>query len=334
MFDFKAMSGMVGASHLGSGCACLGGMKKAHAKPQLGTCQLLTVEERCELGREYEEYTMFPHDGEHITDGVKPKEKRDAVRNFISSSPVSTFPTFTDGSHGGIARGTMVCKVLYREAAEVYVGHRGRMTPDQKRLLDEAERIVDEYIRTQFNRAVKMMHDGNMTRDLLNPDNRDVLLQVIPTLQRRQIVNAFMDGLVTIHEMTRGSNLEPGSWIGWTKWAVDFATWVRDGELGYLDWGMYFHNDIEHTEEQQIRLGGMLGLCSAESQEAGNKEGRKIKRVKSRQNFNAHYDTVGARWLWCHRQLNDRWNAYLKKQTQTTGPTLLPATRLKRVVDL
>ena len=115
-----------------------------------------------------------------------------------------------------------------------------------------------------------MMHDGNMTRDLLNPDNRDVLLQVIPTLQRRQIVNAFMDGLVTIHEMTRGSNLEPGSWIGWTTWAVDFATWVRDGELGYLDWGMYFHNDIEHTEEQQIRLGGALGLCSAESQEAAS----------------------------------------------------------------
>jgi hypothetical protein len=123
-----------------------------------------------------------------------------------------------------------------------------------------------------------MMHDGNLTRDLLNPEHRDILLQVIPTVGRQCIMNAFMDGLASITKMTRSSNPEPGSWIGWSKWAIEFATWVSGNELGYLDWGMYFHNDIAHTEEQQTRLGGMLGLCSAESQEAGNKEGRKIKR--------------------------------------------------------
>ena len=141
MLDFKAMTGVVGSSYTGVGCICLGGRKKADAKSTLGTCRLLSVEERCELGSVYEDYATFTYDGEHVTKGTTPKEKRDQVRNFVSSSPTSKCDTVTDASHGAIARGTMVLRVVYREAAEVYVGHRGKMSPEQKLLVDQAEKI-------------------------------------------------------------------------------------------------------------------------------------------------------------------------------------------------
>ena len=329
MFDFKALAGMVGVSHLGSGCMCLGGETKKGAKDELGPCQLLTLAERCELGLQYETYATYPYNGEHTK--VSPLIKRGLLRNFISSTPNSTKDSVADSSHASIARGTMILNLLYRETAEVWVGTRSNMTSDQKELLDKAETVVDKWICVHFHRAVKMMHDGNLTRDLLNINNRNILLQVIPTAQRQRIVNAFLDGVTRIHETSRASNPEPGSWIGFTTWALGFAAWVRDNELGYLGWGMYFHHDICHTEAYQTRLGGLLGMCSAESQEAGNKEGRKIKRLKSRQNVNGHYDTVGARWLWTHRKMNERWFRYRKNQITTGECTLVPASNLKQV---
>jgi hypothetical protein len=329
MFDIKALQGIVGVAYFGHNCMCLGGCRHDEMRTSLGSCKLLTMAERTSLGKSYEEYIEYSYGGNHNT--IKPKKMLRSVRNFITSSPMSLFFCLADTSHQAIAMGTMSLELLYREAAKVYIGHRGSMGPEQKVLLDEAEKQVDKHIEIELHRAVKMMHDGNMARDLLDPNNRDVLLNIIP-LHRRPLVNTFLDGINQIFAMTRASNPEPGSWIGWKDGAVEFAEWLRDFELSYLGWGQYFHLMIEHTEEYQTRVGGMLGPASAESQEAGNKEGRKIKRVKSRQNFASHEDTVTARLLWCNKEMNNRYNDARNNIKITNGvASLLPASRLKHV---
>ena len=331
MFDVKALAGIAGVSCFGPASQCMGGRSKKDAKEKCGTCNLLTMNERIQHGLNYEKYASYKKDGEHTKRGcTDPQWKRRRCSYFITSKPMSTFYFAMDASHCRIAMGKFALEVLYHEVASVQIWNRGSMNSDQRTLLDSTETIVDTFIEQKLHRAIKMMFDGNNSRHILATENQKMLVTLIPDWERKFAFVQFLTGIRFCLSNVSESNPEPGSWIGYKDRAVEFANWVNEGPFSYIGWGNYFHQMIEHVEEHQIRLGGLLGMASAESQEAGNKEGRKVMRTKARAGAAKHRDIVIARWLRCNRLLAKAWEENRLGPHKVADTTLQPASKLKR----
>ena len=102
--------------------------------------------------------------------------------------------------------------------------------------------IVGSYLMDKFHLLVRMMAVGNMARILHDPKNRELLLGVIPAVERRDVIRKYFEYFDTIRLLIKSTQLKSNQWIGAKeRLLVPFAKWMQRADtLGYVGLAMVF----------------------------------------------------------------------------------------------
>jgi hypothetical protein len=316
MFDLKLLKFMVGTT-LSSGHVCPWCHASSKtAKTQAGTFNCMTEVDRNLLAEKHKELSLCSL-GSNGAD-LNPRQILQASQYVLSTriSYDALIDCPMEGAHAWINSGKWGLEIVIHEISGVYVWNKREMNDNERRRRRDAVNVLHDYLMKKFHLLVRMMAVGNMARVLHDPKNREILLGVIPSPLRRDVIRQYFEFFDPIRVLIKSTQLESKQWLGAKKrLLVPFAKWMqRPDTLGYVGWPWYFHIIVEHLEEFSTRLGGRLGAFSAEGAEASNKVSRALDKNNARPGIEGYQDMLTGCFISSHEPSIEAFNAHRHKR--------------------
>jgi hypothetical protein len=198
-----------------------------------------------------------------------------------------------DGLHARIALALTMLWGLTLESQRTvqndFKGPRREWSRDTKKKFKAAVKEVKNKFSDVFGLHIGLlMIEGGLSRLLCNEKKRDKLLKAfVPKLERRNAVRKCLEQhslVVSVLSASRPEDVEGVSSIDTIKAEITVPFGDTLATLWpQLDWGVYVHEVVEHTQHQ-IEMYGSVGSMSTESSEKLNQIMKKILNAQARHN--------------------------------------------------
>lgn len=232
------------------------------------------------------------------------KKSLEACSKGVKSLPillVDAVKKGIDATHADINIGRFFKNLLCREIAKIFTW---TLTSDVKDLIVHAEKQLDQHLKSKIGLNAHLMMPGNYARVLFEERNVEVIVQLIPCEERRNLVKGLLEIFRELRAVYRSNNpllTMPEQVTTYKVRAIALANMLKT-DFSYVHWPNYLHKIIEHVQEliQRPDGPGTVGGMSGEGNEAGNKIFRHFRKNLSRKGatFESLHDVLKLHWLY------------------------------------
>ncbi|XP_063954560.1 V(D)J recombination-activating protein 1-like [Lytechinus pictus] len=185
-----------------------------------------------------------------------------------------------DATHADINLGQFFKKIIIREIAGIQVWEQNQ---DIKEYINDAEKRLNDHVRSRIGLAPTLMMPGNYARALFDVKNEECFLELIPSAERRHHLSSVLQKFRSLRKVYRALKPIREEVIKYKATAVKMGQELLDN-FGYVMWPNYLHKVIEHVQEilDDQDGPGSIGALSGEGSEAANKLFRHLRKYASR----------------------------------------------------
>uniref|UniRef100_A0A4W3J4F9 V(D)J recombination-activating protein 1 n=1 Tax=Callorhinchus milii TaxID=7868 RepID=A0A4W3J4F9_CALMI len=250
-----------------------------------------------------------------------PEVLRDRVKGISAKPFIETQPSI-DALHCDIGNATEFFKLFQDEIGELHIKP-NPSKEDRKRW----QVLLDQHLRKKMNLKPIMRMNGNFARKLMTKETVEVVCELIPSEERREILRELMSLYVLMKPVWRTTfpikeypDLVHQYSFNSQKFADLLATKFKHRYEGKIT--NYLHKTLAHVPEI-IERDGSIGAWASEGNESGNKLFRRFRKMNARQSKSYELeDILKHHWLYTSKYLQRFMNQHneLKQSVFASTP--------------
>ncbi|XP_048112106.1 V(D)J recombination-activating protein 1 [Alosa alosa] len=253
-------------------------------------------------------------------------ELRDRVKGVSAKAFMETQPTL-DALHCDIGNATEFYKIFQDEIGEMHARH-GNSPPPGREERRRWRAALDKQLRKKLKLKPVMRMNGNYARRLMTAEAVEVVCQLVPSEDRRQLLHELVGLYLQMKPVWRSTwpaRECPDQLCRYSFNSQRFAELLSTAFKYRYDGKItnYLHKTLAHVPEI-VERDGSIGAWASEGNESGNKLFRRFRKMNARQSKTFELeDVLKHHWLYTSKYLQKFMEAH-KNSAKALQATINP----------